>query len=47
MVYFETKNPNLGKFWRAVKKTILNTFILWPFWNILWPFGILYGPLVI
>jgi hypothetical protein len=36
MVCFQTKNPNLGKFWRALdwKKLIL------------WPFGIFYGYLV-
>jgi hypothetical protein len=31
-VYFQTKNPNMGKFWRAL---IYFTAI----WNILWPFG--------
>jgi hypothetical protein len=37
MAYFQTKNPNLGKFWRDLQ------------WNILaflWPFGIFYGHLV-
>jgi hypothetical protein len=38
MVYFQTKNPNLGKFWRALE------WIMWVYfmtiWNTLWPFGI-------
>jgi hypothetical protein len=35
MVYFQTQNPNLGKFWRALdwKMLIYYTSI----WNILWP----------
>jgi hypothetical protein len=33
MVYFQTKNPILGKFWRALE---------WQIWYILWPFGIYY-----
>jgi hypothetical protein len=35
MVYFQTKNPNLGKFWRVLdwKKFI----------SFLWPFGTFYG----
>jgi hypothetical protein len=37
MVYFQTKNPNLGTFWRALE---CNFVIIW---NILWPFGIIYG----
>jgi hypothetical protein len=44
MVYFQTKNPNLGKFWRALKwKRLLNSLAIWnillPFITILWPFG--------
>jgi hypothetical protein len=27
MVYFQTKNPNLGKFWRALDRKILIYFI--------------------
>jgi hypothetical protein len=30
MVCFRTKNPNLGKFWRALE---------WKSWYVLWPFG--------
>jgi hypothetical protein len=36
MVCFQTKNPNLGKFWRALD---------WKMFYILWPFGIFYGDL--
>jgi hypothetical protein len=37
MVYFQTKNPNLGKFWRALEwKMIIYYMIIW---NILRPFG--------
>jgi hypothetical protein len=41
MGYFYAKNPNLGKFWRALewKMFVYLMFI----WNILWPFGIFYG----
>jgi hypothetical protein len=28
---FKPKNPNLGKFWRALE------------WNIIWSFGLFYG----
>jgi hypothetical protein len=51
MVYFQTKNPNLGKFWRALEwkivvyfMTICNIFIV--IWLNLWPFGIVSGHLV-
>jgi hypothetical protein len=37
MVYFRTKNPNLGKLWRALEWKMLVYFM--PIWNILWPFG--------
>jgi hypothetical protein len=37
MVCFQTKNPNLGKFWRALDWTILIYFTA--IWNILGPFG--------
>jgi hypothetical protein len=40
MVCFQTKNPNLGKFWRASEMTMIVKYL-----NILWPFGILYGDL--
>jgi hypothetical protein len=42
---FQTKNPNLGKFWRALEWKILvyNMAI----WNILGPFVIIYGRLVL
>jgi hypothetical protein len=42
MVYFETKNTNLGKFWRGKWKMLVNFTIIW--YN-LWPFGIMYGRL--
>jgi hypothetical protein len=44
MVYFQTKNTNLGKFWRALWWQIL--VHLMPIWYILWPFGIFCGHLV-
>jgi hypothetical protein len=37
MVYFQTKNPNLGKFWRVLQSTILA--LEWK------RFGIFYGHL--
>jgi hypothetical protein len=37
MVYFQTKNPNLGKFWRALNRKILTYFMAT--WNILRTFG--------
>jgi hypothetical protein len=45
IVYFQTKNPNLGKFVRALEWKMLVYFM--PIWNILPPFGIAYGHLVI
>jgi hypothetical protein len=45
MVYFETKLPNLGKFWRALKWKMLVHFMA--VWDILWQFGVFYGHLVI
>jgi hypothetical protein len=43
MVYFQTKNPNLGKFWRALDwKLLLFYGHLEQFtviWDIFWPFG--------
>jgi hypothetical protein len=41
MVYLQTKNPNLGKFWRA-----LDWKFLIHFWAILRTFGIFYDHLV-
>jgi hypothetical protein len=41
---FRTKNPNLGKFWRALERKMLVYFMV--IWNILLSFGILYGHLV-
>jgi hypothetical protein len=40
MVYFETKNSNLGKFWRVLQWKMLAYFVAIWFWSILWPFGI-------
>jgi hypothetical protein len=45
MVSFRTKNPNLGKFWRALDGKILIYFRT--FWNILWAFGLIYYHLVL
>jgi hypothetical protein len=45
MVYLQTKNFNSGMFWRSLEWDVLVQFIV--IWNILPPFGILYGPLVI
>jgi hypothetical protein len=43
MVYFKTKNPNMGKFWRALKWIILWTFGIffghWVYLHIVFPFG--------
>jgi hypothetical protein len=53
MVYFQTKNPDLGKFWKVFQWKML--VFLWPFclfyghmvyvmaiWYILWSFGIFF-----
>jgi hypothetical protein len=50
MVYFQTKNPNLGKFWRVLQSKMLAYCIaiwsiLWAF-GILWPIGIFHGHLI-
>jgi hypothetical protein len=45
MVCFQTKNTNLGKFRRALEWRWLECFLV--IWNILRPFGIFYGQLVI
>jgi hypothetical protein len=44
MVYFQTKNPSLGKFLRAIDWKMLIYFK--DIWNILWTFGIYYDPSV-
>jgi hypothetical protein len=41
MVCFRAKNPNFGKFWRALEWKVLVFFMT--LWNILPPFGIFYG----
>jgi hypothetical protein len=40
MVPFQTQNPNLGKFWRALDWKML--IYLMAIWNILQTFGIFY-----
>jgi hypothetical protein len=37
MAYFQTKNPDLGKFLRHLHER---------YWPILWPFGLFHGHLV-
>jgi hypothetical protein len=44
MVCFQTKNPNFGKIWRALEWKMLLYFMT--IWNILRPFGIIFGLLV-
>jgi hypothetical protein len=44
MIYFQTKNPNSGKFWRALDYKLLIYFIA--IWYILWTFGMFYVHLV-
>jgi hypothetical protein len=44
MVYFQTQNSDLGKFWRALDWKMFVYFMT--IWNILRPFGIIYGHLV-
>jgi hypothetical protein len=41
MVYFQTKNPTLGKFWKVLQWKILVHFM--DIWSILLPFGIFYS----
>jgi hypothetical protein len=43
MVYFQTKNPNLGKFWRALDWKMMIFFMA--IWNILQTFLICYDRL--
>jgi hypothetical protein len=42
MVYFKTKNSNLGIFWRALEWKMLVYFKA--IWYNLWSFGMIYGP---
>jgi hypothetical protein len=44
MVYFQTKNPTLGKIWRALEWKMLSHIMT--IWNILPPFGMNNGRLV-
>jgi hypothetical protein len=44
MVYFQTQNPNFGKFGMALEFKVLLYFMT--LWNILRPFGIIFGHLV-
>jgi hypothetical protein len=43
MVRFQTKNPNLGNFWRALEWKMPIYFLV--VWNILRSFGVFYGHL--
>jgi hypothetical protein len=49
MIYFQTNNYNLGKFWRALQWKMLVYFmdiwsiLLYIIWYTLWQFGIFYG----
>jgi hypothetical protein len=37
---FQTKNPNLGKFWRALEMENVGVFDgEFGIWHLLWPFG--------
>jgi hypothetical protein len=44
LVYFQTKNPDLGTFWRALDWKMMLYFMI--IWDILRPFGIIYGRLL-
>jgi hypothetical protein len=48
--YFQTKNPNLGKFWRVLLWEMMVYFYVLVYftdiWYILWLIGIVYGDLV-
>jgi hypothetical protein len=56
MAHFETKNPNLGKFWRVLQWTMLVYFIVMvnfiaffdfvAIWDIFWLFGVFLTVLV-
>jgi hypothetical protein len=41
IVCFQTKNPNLGKFWSALEwKMLVHVMVIsMVFWYIIWPFG--------
>jgi hypothetical protein len=41
MVCFQTKNPNLGKFWMVFQQKMLVHLVA--IWSILWLFGIFNG----
>jgi hypothetical protein len=43
MVCCETKNPNLGKFWRVLQWKMMVYFM--DTWSLLWSFVIFYGHL--
>jgi hypothetical protein len=49
MVYFQTKNPDSGKFWRALDwklLIVLGPFVIFTYiWDILCPFGKFYAHL--
>jgi hypothetical protein len=45
MVCFQTKNPNLGKFWRRALDWKMFTYFM-ATWNVLWIFGIFSDHLV-
>jgi hypothetical protein len=44
MAYFRTKNPNLGKFLKDLRWSVLVCFMA--IWYILWPLSTFYGNLV-
>jgi hypothetical protein len=44
MVYFQTKNPNLGKFWSVLQRKMLVYFVA--IWDIFWLYGIIFPVLV-
>jgi hypothetical protein len=44
MVCFQTQNPNLVKFWRALNWKKFKYYMA--IWNILWTFGVFYNHLV-
>jgi hypothetical protein len=48
MVWFQTKNPNLGKFWRASDWKMFSGHLEYfmEIWDILWRFWTFYGDLV-
>jgi hypothetical protein len=44
MTYFQTKNADLGKFWRDSQWKMKGHLVYFTaIWYILWPFGILCG----